>query len=477
LLKVMLIYPLPRLERKPGPKWLPLGLSYLASALQKEGHEVIIFDRYASAGLFGPDKKTINSFMLDKVNQFKPDLIGFNTVTPLIFDTVDCAALIRNEFKGPIIAGGHHATALPELTLTKIPELDGVIQGEGENAIRRLASGENPLTIGGVWWREGNKISGSPPVQIDDLDNLPFPDMSLLDMDFYTRPSRTAIRAHYLSVASIITSRGCTQNCDFCAESLTYGRGVRTHSADYVLEWINKILYDYPIEALYFLDNDFLVDRERALIISEKLIQSGLNQKIKFAIQTRVNRIDPEILAILKRAGCTLLELGIEAFSQDHLDFVHKGTSVDLNVKALEMCRKAGIPAHAYMIMGFKGETMADLEQRLHWLKKASNHFTISLSMLSMYPGTRLYQKNGNSFFESNPWTEEEISNYFLKDHFSTISAADRARWLKNEYAAEWRRRNRRAILRYNPPYKLLRFALDKLKSSSKQRALKIFGK
>ena len=465
-MKVMLIYPLPHLTQKPGPHWLPLGLSFIAAAMQKEGHTVSIFDRFAAAASLGPNKETINSHMLQQLKEFKPDLVGLNAISPLIYDTTECATLIRREHTGPIISGGHHATALPELTLRKIPELNGLIQGEGEKVLPRLASGADPLALPGVWWRNGDTIEGSAPEQITDLDSLPFPALDLLDMHFYTRPGKSSIRAHYLSAVSLVTSRGCTQRCDFCTEALTYGLGVRMHSPGYVLEWIQRILAEYPVEALYFHDNDFLVNKERAAEICEKLIAAGLHHRIRFAIQTRVNRVDPEILSILKRAGCTLVEMGVEAVSQLHLDSIHKGTTVDLNLQALEMCGKAGISAHAYMMMGFRGETMADLEERLHWIKQASSNSTITMSMLKLYPGTRLYREKGATFFEDNPWNEEAVLAYYKKDHLSAIPHADRKAWLKKRFAPHLRRRNLLAILRRNPPKIILKLVMKKIKKS-----------
>ena len=284
-------------------------------------------------------------------------------------------------------------------------------------------------------------------------------------MNFYTRPGKSSIRAHYLAAVSIITSRGCTQRCNFCSESITYGRGVRLHSSEYVVEWMQRIIASYPVvEGFYFHDNDFLVDKERAAVICEKIMDSGLHRRIRFAIQTRVNRLEPPILGLLKRAGCTLVELGVESVSQEQLDFVNKGTTVDLNIQALAMCHRAGIAVHAYMMLGFPGETAIDLAGRLQWLKRAGNNFTISMSMLQLYPGTSLYEEKGESFFEEKPWTEEAVTAFYQKDHLSPIPPAEREVWYKTRLFPVLRRRNRLAILRRNPLHKILKLALGKVR-------------
>ena len=461
-MRVLLIYPLPRMVNQPGPHWIPLGLSYIAAALRRGGHAVSIYDRFAAAGLLSPHREMINAGMMERLRSFKPDLVGFNTVTPLIYDTAECAALVRNRFDGLLLAGGHHATALPELTLRNIPQLDGVVQGEGENALLRLAEGENPAHIQGVWWKNNERVGGSAPEQIPDLDCLPFPAFDLLEMPFYIQRGRNAIKGHHLSTAALITSRGCTRRCDFCSEALTYGPGVRRHSPGYVLEMIRRVLTDYPVEAIYFHDNDFLSDGERAAAICERLIDTGLHRRVKFSIQTRVSRLNPDILGLLKRAGCTLVEMGIETASQAELDSVHKGTTVELNERAVEMCRQAGLAVHAYMLTGFAGETGADLEARRRWLKGSPGNLSFSMSMLQLYPGTRLYRERGASFFEHNRWTGEAVSAFYQKDHLSAVPAAERKTWMEHKFLPLQKWRNRTALLRRNPPLAIGRIVLDK---------------
>lgn len=466
-MKILLIYPLPLLSDDitimPEDQWAPLGLSFIAGNLRKKGHSVSIFDRFAVAAVRERDNDKLNGLMLDHVRMFKPDLIGFNTVSPLIFDTVECAAIIRPYHTGPIIAGGHHATALPELTLHRIPELDLVIQGEGEVVLSRLADGEEPFSLPGVFWRKGGNVVGSAPEQITNLDSLPFPAMDMLDMDFYTRPVRTIGRGQRLSTISLITSRGCTRCCSFCTESLTYGNGVRMHSPEYVLAWMQQILSQFTVNAFYFHDNDFLADENRASEICKRMIDLGLHRRVKSIIQTRVDRLNKEVLALLKRAGCTLIELGIEAADQRELDSIGKETTVDQNERGVRMCQKAGISPHANMMFGFSGETVVDLEKRLEWLKKVKGDFTCTLHLLTIDPGTLIYRENGAAFFERNPWTREGLASYYRENHLSATTNKERTAWIKKRYLPWWRRKNRLAVLRRNPPLTALHLLIERL--------------
>ena len=463
-MKVLLIYPRPSYSKWPSPSWIPLGLSFIASALRKEGHQVSIFDRFACQSRTGTDRLKLDAAMLNRIQDFRPDLIGLNTVSPLIYDTVECVNLIRASFPGPIVAGGHHATALPELTLLKIAGLDGVVEGEGEGPMVELAGGKNPGSIPGLWWKgeKGEILQTDPSLNLD-LDHLPLPALDLLDMAFYTRPERYAIRGHYLSTLSLLTSRGCIRKCDFCTESMTYGAAVRFHTPEYVLDWIGKALAEYPVQGIYFHDNDFLIDETRARAICEGILSKGLHKRIKWSIQTRVDRVHEDILKLLKKAGCIAIEMGIESGLQRQLDSVHKDTTVELNERAIHLCRRERISVQVYMMTGFEGETISDLEQNLQWVKRV-NPNTFYWFPLQIHPGTALYRKKGEQFFENHDWTERDISGYYERDALSSILPSERRAWMKRNYGPFHKWRRRRNFVKVNPPGKVFSFLRQELR-------------
>lgn len=462
-MKILLIYPLTRTQRIPAPSWTPLGLSSIAAVLQRGGHQVRIFDRFSQMARLGLRTERVNAAMLRLIREFQPDVVGLNTVSPLVYDSVQCARLIRPGFKGLLVAGGHHATALPESTLRKIPELDGVIQGEGEFSLLQLLDGDRPQTIPGTWWRnKDDHISRVPARQIADLDTLPFPDFNLLDMAFYTRRSVIPIRGYCLSSIALMTSRGCDKKCEFCTETLTYGKGVRFHSADYVLEWIRQVVKQYGVEGVYFHDNDFLADRERAIRICEGIMTDGLHRTVKWAVQARSDRLDREIVGLLKRAGCVLIETGIEAASQKELNVIRKMNTVSVNERAIEICRDLGMAVHAYMLTGFEGETLADLQNRLDWIKKL-RPTSFTWAPIQIYPASALYRGKQMNFFETSDWTAENVITYFRQDHLSPIPAARRRTWMRRHFVPFARRYRQLNILRRNRWYKLALLLIDDL--------------
>ena len=443
---------------------MPLGLAFIAAELGRAGHTVAIFDRFAAQFRLGFDIGQVNAAMLDQVKQFQPDLVGLSTLSPLIYDTVESAALVRGVYSGTLVAGGYHATALPELTLRKIPALDTVFTGEGEIALTRLAGGAAPSAIPGVWSRKGGRIvpPPAPAAQIANLDDLALPAFDLMDTSFYTQRTDGVIRRRNLRAATLVTSRGCYAHCAFCAESLTYGRGVRWHSTAYVLEWIARVMHDDAVDGIHFHDNDWLANEARAREICEALMQRGWHRRLRWSIQARADRITPELAKLLKAAGCMLVEIGVEVGTQAELDRIGKGSTVAATKRAVKLCRQAGMDVHAYMLTHLPGETIADLDQRLAWLRR--NPVTsFQWSPLNIHPGTAMYQEHGGNFFAEHAWTEADVARYYATDTVSAIPPPARRAWMERHYAPYARWRWWLDAVRRHPLPVLFRVALAKI--------------
>jgi radical SAM superfamily enzyme YgiQ (UPF0313 family) len=461
-MNVLLIYPYIAYH---STLWIPLGLPFIAAYLRRSGHEVSIFDRYAVQARVGRSRQQVDQAMLEQIQAFQPDLIGLSTLSPLVYDTSACVDLLRPVYDGPIVAGGYHATALPELTLRKIPGLDGIVVGEGEIALSRLAGGEAPGQVSGVWWRDGEHIRppATPAAQVKDLDQLPLPALDLMDMAFYTQRTEKVIRRHNLSAATLVTSRGCMRRCRFCAESLTYGHGVRFHSPAYVLEWMQQVIADYQVDGIHFHDNDFLADEQWAREVCHGILDAGLDRQVKWSVQARADHLNPKMARLLKDAGCVLVEIGIETGGQDELDRMAKDTSASVNREAIALCREAGLDVHAYMLTALEGETVADLDRRLAWLK-GIQPTSFQWTPLDIYPGTALYEDKGDDFFATHEWTEEAVREFYHTDRLSAIPPSARQEWMSQHFAPYARWHWWRHALGHYPPSKLVRTALSNLR-------------
>lgn len=433
-MKFLFVSPQTEFRVRPLNVWTPLGIISIAASLKEKGHEVAFFDRHAFSAVSASGKKWVDEMLVAKVIAFKPDVIGFNTVSPLIHDTVDCVSRIRPLFSGVMIAGGHHTTALPKESLEKIKGLNGIVAGEGEQAMVQFAEGNDPCHIPGFWWKKSDgTISHTPPVQIESLDDLPFPDYSLLDKRFYLKKNHVTIRGFFLSSLSMTTSRGCVRSCEFCSEFLTFGKGVRFHSPEYVEEGIRTLLTRYPIDGIYFHDNDFLVNFTRAEKICEVILRLQAKRKFQWSIQARADRINRNIIRLLKKAGCVIIEMGVESSLQKNLDAVGKKAKIERIEEAIALCRDEGMSIHAYMISGFEGETIETLKKELTWLKRVKPD-SFSWSNLEIHPGTALYKRRGNRFFELQEWNRDTILRFHKQSLLSSIPPKMKENWLRKHY-------------------------------------------
>ncbi len=443
-MRVLLITPLSRYS---STRWTPLGMSYIASLLIKNKHTVKLYDRFLKGYLLD-NKDSVDKDMKSEILRFKPDIIGFSTISPVIYDTVECVNYIRGFFDGIIIAGGHHATAMPELTLKKIPCLDFVATGEAEYTMLSLANGNEPSSIPGLFSRHTN-TSTFLNSRIKDLDELPFPEYKIFDMEYYTEINRSTLRSFHLRTACVLSSRGCPNNCKFCAESLSFGKDVRFHSADYIADNIEKLIIDYKVKGIYFHDNNFLSSHSHAEDICKEIINRNLHKKIKWVIQAGTPEINDDILSLLFKAGCVKIEFGMESIKDRDLKSMNKNATVDSNENALTLCRKHKIRAHSYFMTGFEDEKISDLNNTLAWIKKFKPH-TFSLHPLKIYPGTALYEESGSKFFENNAWSLNNIEKYFKKEIFSNISRKEKIKWYKETYKLFNNKYHKMALLKTN---------------------------
>lgn len=455
-MKILLVTPY---QLNTPTRWIPIGLAYIASSLINNNHNVTVYDRHIRAQQLVKRELLDDDFKAE-ILRYNPDIIGFSTVSPVIYDTVESVAFVRTFYKGIIIAGGHHATALPEETLRNLPGVDYIAAGEGEISLLSLANGENPETIPGIFTR--NTIpSQFTNAKIAKLDDLPIPKYDIFDMHYYTKANYSTIRGYYLKTAEILTSRGCTNNCSFCSETLTYGNGVRYHSPDYVIENIEKLISTYDINAIYLHDNDFLNSRKHAEDICKKIISKGINKKIKWAVQAGTNKVDNDILKLMSSAGCIAIEFGMESIKEESLRQMNKKRSANLNEKVMKLCNRNNISVHSYFITGMENETLNDLNSLIKWISKYSPH-SFNLSPLQIHPGTQLYQHKGNKFFESNEWTKSNVDSYYKSNSQNNINKDELEKWYTETYYPFYKKHHKKWLLKNNSLSSIIKLAIEK---------------
>ncbi|MDD3521184.1 MAG: hypothetical protein PHU65_08145, partial [Actinomycetota bacterium] len=184
----------------------------------------------------------------------------------------------------------------------------------------------------------------------------------------------------------------------------------------------------------------------------------NLNKKIKWVVQANVANINEDILKMISEAGCIKIELGIESLKDINLISVNKKPVSHLNEKCLMLCKKNNIKVHTYFMFGFKDEKKSDLDNLLGWIKKYRPH-TFNLNFIKVYPGTVLYENQGNNFFEENSWTRNNINDYFKKKEINTIDDKEIIKWFREIFYPFYKNNEIKAALQVNSLKTLIKMA------------------
>ena len=357
--------------------YLPIGLAYLASVLEADGHEVELIDC--------PTLKIDYGRLRMKVASLRPKIVGVTSITPTIQSALTTVRVVKEACsEAVIILGGPHVTFTDEQILSDAPEVDIVVRGEGEQTMREIASmsaGLNRLhRVAGVTFRRDGRIirTGDRPF-IEDLDALPYPAFK----HFYLEKYRVFGR----KIMPIITSRGCPFQCTFCVSSRIFGRKARMRSSKNVVDEIEWLRDVHGADAFTFYDDTFTLDKKRVFKICEEMKVRKIG--LPWDCQTRVDQVSREVLVKMREANCQQVFFGVESGSQKILDAVKKGTSIEQNEKAIRWAKDAGLFVAVSVIIGYPGETTDTLKQTLDFIRKTEPD-DVYLCVATPYPGTEL---------------------------------------------------------------------------------------
>ena len=364
---------------------MSLGLGYIAAFLRQAGHDVLSLDPEP----LNMSLNEIRHYLLEK----RPDMVGISAATANFMGAVKLAGVTRDVLPHiPIVVGGVHASALPELTLNQHPEFDIVVIGEGEETMLKLCCAiekkESLDEINGLAFkRDGKIVRTNPAALIEDIDKLPFPARDLVDLNLY-RPQVHLYRGR--KSATMITSRGCPARCTYCATQVTMGNRFRMHSAEYVISEIEHLVDNYGIEDIIFVDDTFTINKERAKKICNMLIEKKIN--IGWFCFVRVNDASEELFSLMKKAGCFSMFFGVESANDQILKNIKKGATVSQAENALRIANKLRFKTLAGFMFGNPGETTETIEQTIKFSLKL-NPIIGSFNVMVPFPGTEEYQR------------------------------------------------------------------------------------
>jgi len=392
-----------------GTLYYPLWLIYAAAVCEKDGFEIEFLDAPAKPMDYE------EAFECIAERGVGTRLFVIDTSTPsIVSDTLFADALKRLYPEAFVMLVGTHPSALPEETLKNSELVDAVAMHEFDYIVRDVAralrNGDNPTDVPGLAWCNDERnviVNGAYPF-ITELDEIPFA------ADFIKH--HLNYRDYFFSAAAypevqMFTGRGCPARCTFCVYPQTmHGHKYRLRSPENVVEEFQYIADNFPdVKEVVIEDDTFTINKKRVVEICDLLIASGLNKRLRWLCNARVN-LDYETMVKMKQAGCHLIIPGIESGSQDILNNIRKGTRIEQVEQYIADARKAKLMVHACYMVGNRGETRETMQQTLDFALRL-NTDTAQFYPLLPFPGTEAY-----AWAKENGYINGTYSDYVQAD-------------------------------------------------------------
>jgi len=368
-----------------GKRLPPIGLMYVAAALEKAGFEVQMLDNYLM--------KKPTSEVQQLITSTKPEIVGItcgSATYPRCIETAKAIKEVKPDCK--IVVGGWHASYLPD-SLLDHPEIDYVVMGEGERAMTQLAiaiknqAESQATTIPGVACKRLGKNIKNTPQLIENMDELPYPARHLLPLELYDRTIEF-IDAKPADVMSI--SRGCVFNCGFCETRKLWGNINRMFSPKRVIGEIQDLQSKYGTKGIYFINDNFTLRKKETAELCNLMIENKLG--LEWVCDTRVDLVSDELLALMSKAGCKAIWFGVESASPKILQRIGRNTTPQQVETAFKLAKKNNIKVACSFMLGLPDETLADMEASLKFAKKLDPDWC-QFNTFIAYPDSRLYNE------------------------------------------------------------------------------------
>ena len=395
--------------------WFPQGLGYVASVLLREKHDVHIYNQ---------DKFHYSKgHLAAHLDANKYDVVGIGVIAGYYQyrKLLEISDAINGSRNRPFyIIGGHGPSPEPEYFLSRT-RADVIVMGEGEETIVELVEAIDDSKrlehIKGIAFREGDKVTVNErrPI-IRDVDSIPFPAFHLFPIDYYRllRPAHVR-KADF--VMPVLSGRGCIYKCNFCYRM---DKGYRPRSDESIIEEIKLLQKDYAITYIKFSDELLMSSVKRTQSLCESILAADLD--IRWDCNGRLDNAMPEVLRLMKRAGCVFINYGIEAFDDQVLKNINKRLTTAQVVKGVEATLEAGISPGLNIIFGNIGDNKEVLNKGVKLLLKYRDLAQLrTIRPVTPYPGSPLYYhaikkgllKGCEDFYENKHINSDLISINF----------------------------------------------------------------
>lgn len=387
-------------EQKIMKPYPPLGLLYVSAYLVTKNIPNDVFD---STFLTQDDQL---QFILAK----KPKVISIYTNLMTKIEVIKLIKIVKTEkFNHPkIVLGGPDVSYNIENYLKA--GADFLVIGEGEETTFELYNAiindQNYRVVNGLAFLDNEKvIQTEARTKFKELNELPLPNREAINMQKYLD---TWKNNHGESSMTISTQRGCPYTCKWCSTAV-YGQSYRRRPPEQVAAEMRMLKEKYSPDAIWFVDDVFTISHKWLTAFHEEVVKQ--NAQIRFECITRAERLNDEILRLLKEAGCFRIWIGAESGSQKIIDLMDRRVDINHVKKMIQDTNALGIETGTFVMVGYPGETIDDINKTIKYLKEANpTQYTITIA----YPikGTSLYNEIEHKITENPNWetsTDREI--------------------------------------------------------------------
>ena len=399
---------------------IPTNISYLSAALKNEGFKTCLFDtsfytehdrlmeeqKKEDAGIFKPidyttiglkvKQSSLTEDLIQKINDEKPDLIGFSVFSQAKQLNFNLAEIIKKSFPSIlIIFGGIHVIIDP-YDVVKRPYVDYICLGEGEEAIVELAhslhNNKSTEHIKNLGFKKNGDTILNPCRPPQNFDNIPIPDWSIFEPHHIYGP----FRGKLLRMAIVEFSRTCPYQCTYCGNKIYkdlykqfgFNLSYRHKSPQ---RWIHELKFmkdNFDIEFVNIPDGTFVAQSEKVMKELAPLYVKEIN--LPFFCDSSVHCLTREKARLLKEMGCVCINMGIECANENYRrKYLDRTMTNEKIINAFLMARNAGIETRAYNIIGLPFETEQDIFQTIE-LNRECKVGSLSLNIFIPYEGTKL---------------------------------------------------------------------------------------
>jgi len=367
----------------------PLGVAYVAAALKRGGHDVVVWDAMPHEDWQTSLRATIRECQPDAMGLSvrNVDDQGIRAPKFLLDEPREMAAVCREESDAPLIAGGAGFSMFPVEALEYLGT-DYGIAGEGEVALNllldALGSGGGLAAVPGLVWREGGRIRTNPPQWIGAFDDVAEPNRLEPDMNWYYETQGTA---GIPNVATVQTKRGCPLRCAYCATGAIEGHVQRLRSPARVVDEI-EALAERGWRRVQFVDAVFTNPPHHAQAICEELIRRQVD--VQWSCTINPAFAEPELLWLAQQAGCGLVMVGNESGCSRILEALGKRFTSEEVEECFRRCEALGLRYNAFLMLGGPGEDPASVEESVALVERYHPMMVSVTVGIRIYPGTRL---------------------------------------------------------------------------------------